>query len=262
MEISKDSYSQVENVLDFITLLVFKDEVEADKNETMASSRNSMEYLGAYFKTDDLSDQEREIIIRNYKELNPYYDNLWKKYDVPPYISRQAKDFDIIYEPVNMLTVNSVLSNYRIVYKRVLTYFYFSTYSKANESKENYRNFCLFMINMMAFMNYMNKWMENPYDVDMMSEKLVDRFMASFGITYFSNAPLHYKRRIAKNMNRLISRKGTDKVIVDILDIFDFNNINIFKYYLVRDETITNSDGSNEVIKNPRFISHNIRIPS
>lgn len=262
MKINDNTLEYIENLVQYIIKMVFKDELTADSQETEVSMKASSEYMAAYLKMDDHTEAERQQIINDYVELNPYYKNLFDKYQIPYYTSRRAKDLDIIYTDRDMETTYPYLSQYGPIYKKCLTYFYATNYAKSMETEENYRNFCLMSINIMALINYLDNWLKYPYDIDMMNESMIDDFILSFGISYFKSVPLQYKQKIAKNINSLIRNKGTDKVIINILDIFNFDNINIFKYYLVRDETRKEADGKNTIINNPRFISHNIRIDS
>jgi hypothetical protein len=270
MKLQDSTLDIVQVTIDFICKLVFKDEVKALEGETQESALNGSIYLGAYLKNDDLTDDQRAAVIANYVELNPYYQDLLVTYGIQPYTSRLGKDLDIIYQSEDDIFINSFLSYYRSLYKECLGAFYVTSYSQAMVHKDNYRNFCLLCINLMTFLNLMSKWLENPFDIDIMDEKQVDRFMASFGIPYFTGLPIKHKRLLAKNLNKLIRSKGTDKVIIDILDIFDFTEISIFKHYLVRsatteeldDQTRTRDYLTTDLPKKLQFLSHDIRLPS
>ena len=57
----------------------------------------------------------------------------------------------------------------------------------------------------------------------------------SNGVKYFDDIPLKYQIALVKNLNKLIKFKSTDKCIVDIISIFGINNIEVFKYYIMKD---------------------------
>lgn len=268
MKLTKNSVSIVENIVDFTCALVFKDEVKAFEMETQESAVKASEYLSAYLKTDSLNEIERKVIIDNYKELNKYYKELLDDYGIQPYISRLAKDLDIIYQPEKMVLTHGYLYYYRTIYKQCLQSFYVTSYSPAMIAKDNYREFCLLSINLMAFVQLLNRWLENPYDINLMTEFQIDKFMISFGVSFFTGLPFKYKQIIARNLNRLIINKGTDKVVIDILELFGFSEININKYYLIRqavteqDSLNNNLDYRNTDTHDVFFISHNINLPS
>jgi hypothetical protein len=199
--------------------------------------------------------------------MNPYYKKLKDDHGIAPHISRLAKDMDIISQNEALVTKYPYLYYYRTIYKECLTSFYATSYSVAMASKDNYREFALMTVNIMAYINLMRKWLENPFDIEIMSEPDIDRFMFSFGITFFRDLPFKYKTLIARNLNKLIASKGTDRVIVDILEIFNFSGIDIYKYYLAKEATDqpAGSKSSNWLINknlDVYFLSHTIKIPS
>lgn len=268
MKLTSNNKARIETTIDFICSLVFKDEAKANANETQESAEQASRYISAFLKTDDLSEADREVVLKSYKELNPYYKELQTKYRIEPFTARLARDFDIIYQPEGLIQSNQFLYHYRTIYKNCLQAFYVTSYSPAMVHKDQYREMCLLHINLMSFINLLAKWLESPFDIDLMTETEIDRFMYSFGITFFRNLPFRYKTILAKNLNKLIINKGTDKVIIDILDLFGFSNIDVHKYYLVRDAILEHKDlekdtsylesSSTDVF----FLSHNIKIPS
>lgn len=268
MRLTTSRVNTVTQAVDFICELVFKDEIKGFEAETQESAYNASIYISAILKTDNLTEPERERIISNYKETNPYFKELQDKYKIEPHISRLAKDMDIIFQPEATVLRFPYLYHYRTIYKKCLQAFYVTSYSPAMIQKANYREFCLLSVNMMALLHLLNRWLETPFDIDIMSEENIDKFMYSFGISFFKSLPFKYKQLIARNLNRLISNKGTDKVIIDILEIFNFKDIDIYKYYLARKATnsvIGNTETSDYRLNKERdtyFIAHKITIPS
>jgi len=165
MYLTTSRVATVTQAVDFICALVFKDEVKGFAAETQESAFNASIYISAILKTDDKTEAERELIINNYEELNPYFKELLDKYGIPPHISRLAKDMDIIYQPEAMVLRFPYLYHYRSIYKKCLQAFYVTSYSQAMIQKPNYREFCLLSINMMALLHLINRWLETPFDI-------------------------------------------------------------------------------------------------
>lgn len=260
MEIRSSSIEQLKSAFGFISKLQFKDEVAADASETDASMEESAIAIAAFLKADGNSEDTRKAILGRYKELNPYYKELQDNYGVNPIMARLARDMDILYQDETLIANNKFLQYYREIYKECLVFFYATNYTKAYASEPNYRRWCLLAINLMTYIRLMNKFLEDPYDLEVMSPEIIDSFLNSFGIPYFRNLPYRYKKNIASNLNRLVTRKGTDNVIIDILDIFGFSDIDVFTYYLAKYEYRTEREGlRSERVINPRFLSHNIR---
>ena len=99
MRLTTSRVNTVTQAVDFICELVFKDEIKGFEAETQESAYNASIYISAILKTDNLTEPERELIISNYKETNPYFKELQDKYKIEPHISRLAKDMDIIFQP-------------------------------------------------------------------------------------------------------------------------------------------------------------------
>jgi hypothetical protein len=252
----KNSEQEMELLINHAKLIVFKDELQANLQETDASLRNADPYISAYLKVDFLTQDERDSVINNYTELNPYYKSLFDKYEIPYYVSRLAKDLDIIKEP--LFFNDSILTDFKTTYSKILKFFFATVYNKAMESDYNYRNFCKFVVVTMTIINLIDNKCSKPFDVNVLDEYSLNNFLYSFGITFFNNFPIKYKRKLVSSLNRLISEKGSNQVLLDILDVFDFQNIDIFKYYLIKNYSSNISDLDTDI----RFLITNINNPS
>lgn len=260
MKTPSSSLDQVKTIFGFINRLQFKDEIAADAAETTESAMESANYIAACLRSDTNTEEVRKIIIDSYVEKNKYYKALLDDYGVNPFVARMTKDLDIVYQDINLISRNKFLEYYREVYKESLVFFYTTSYTKAYLSDSNYRNFCLMTINMMAFLKLIGKFLEDPYDLEIMPVDVLDSFLNSFGIPFFRHIPYRYKKIIAKNLNSLVTKKGTDQVILDILEIFGFKDIDVFTYYLVKTQDYTDGLGlKNERVVNPRFFSHSLK---
>lgn len=262
MKLNNDSKKQLDDIVKFVCRLVFKDQKVADSKETPEATRNASAYMLAYSRQDDLTDEQRRQIIDNYEELNEYYKFLKDTYGIEPYIARTKRDYQLLYYPQEDIIENSYLLKYKDIYNEVWDAFYRTTYTNTMEDIEGYRSLVLATMNLNAIIKLMHIWMEHYFDVDIMTSEMVENFLLSFGIYQFRDLPISYKRKIAKNLNRLIVSKGTDEVIISILDIFEFKNIDVYKYHLVAKSIEEDINGKKIFVNNPRFYSHNIRIPS
>ena len=225
--------------------LIFKDDLAANANETDGSTASSGIYLAAYLKVDGLDDTARSHILDSYIEYNPYYEELFLKHNIPYFVSRLAKDLEIIKEPGYYN--DTILSEFKNTYMKVLKFFFATIYSVAMESDVGYRNFCKMSMVTMTILNIINQKCSSPFNTTTMDEYTVDNFLYSFGINVFSKLPLKYKRKLVGNINTLISDKGSTNVFFDILNIFDFQNIDIYKYFLIKQSSSDVNDVSDDV---------------
>jgi hypothetical protein len=212
----------------------------------------------------------RDSYINNFVDLNPYYQNLKATYGIPIWKSRRASDFDLLHEPKRADDI--ILNGFQDVYAECQRYFMSVIYTKAfakdmvrevnGQYINYYRAFCRFFICFTVIIKTVNKRLKNPLDANSMDEYILDNMLYSFGFTEFREFPVEYKRRIVLNINELIRHKGTDRIFIDILNIFDFKDINIFKYYLVKYSSSNAKKDMREIGKDVRFLAHNVNIPS
>ena len=215
-------------------------------------------------KIDFLVRTIRDKFLNGYEDLNPYYFNLQKQ-GVPIWISRFANEFDLIYEPS---TTEPILSKFSDTYRRSKKYFLESLYNKSFvpdstigeglSRKNTYHSFCRMTICLITLIDILNTRMKNPFDFDFLSENDIDQFLFSFGFTEFKDFPFKYKKRLVDCINRLIKKKGTDAIFVDIMSIFDFKGINLIRYHLLIDKVVLDGKGYPIVTKDPRFIGYDL----
>ena len=62
--------------------------------------------------------------------------------------------------------------------------------------------------------------------------RTAEYFFNAFGVDFYKDIPMKYQKRLIRNLNKLIKYKGTSKNIVNITQIFGFDNIDIYKYYI------------------------------
>lgn len=212
----------------------------------------------------------RDDFLNNFDDLNVYYRNLKEQFGVPIWKSRNAGDFDILYEPP--IADKIVLGNFNATYYECKKYFMAVIFTKAlskdmvkvvdGSYMNYYKAYCRFFICFMTMVKVINSKLKNPLDSSMMDEYVLDNMLFSFGFKDFRDFPVDYKRKILSNINELIQHKGTDRIFVDILRIFDFKDMNIFKYYIVKYSSNNDEKCLCDVEQDVRFLSHDVKIPS
>lgn len=70
-------------------------------------------------------------------------------------------------------------------------------------------------------------------------------FIESQGVKFFKQIPLKYQINIVRNLNKLVRYKSTNKNIWDIIDLFGYDNVTAYKYYLLKKRKTT--DGKHYV---------------
>ena len=244
---TKDDIKEIENVIDYAKGLIIFDKKIADQHETMASMKNAFNYLKALTNTfsnkENVTEFERNLMIKNYEELNPYYKELYYNYGIDYSISRQSSDFKILKSTIN--TLDKIQKNmFDEMYYKSVNYLQKVTYTDAFINQQYNREFYRELVIFMTIQRYINKMMDNYFNIDTYDRRRLKNGFISNGMDYFDDVPLNYQRRIYKMLNTLISNKGTNNVFQHILDIFSFKNLNIYRYPLVKTK---NSSGEEDI---------------
>lgn len=68
--------------------------------------------------------------------------------------------------------------------------------------------------------------------------RMVQLVLQNSGIDFYQEIPYRYQIAMVRNINTLLKYKSTSKNIVDICSLFGFDNIKVFKYYLLKHRNV------------------------
>ena len=109
-------------------------------------------------------------------------------------------------------------------------------YSEAYKHRSDYYdNFMMIFLTIQTIIDLIIELPEYIIRRDVFDTRTCKYIFESNGVKYFDDIPLKYQIALVKNLNKLIKFKSTDKCIVDIISIFGVNNIEVFKYYIMKD---------------------------
>lgn len=261
---TEEDISNLDDIIKFCQGLIIKDQEMADRYEDNDSMEKSDLYIRA--KEDTLDEQysvfDKESILNNYKEINPYYAKLKIIYDIDPYNSRLAEDFQIIKISTRNLDEKQeslILESYN----ESLKYFINVTHTKAFNNQTYYREmFYMYLINA-TIHRYINKTMYRIFDVDQYTRRDLKNAFISNGLDYFDSFPLEYQKRTYKRLNELIRNKGTNEIFPIIEQIFSIDSIDNNKYFLANYQDDlkffkTNVNEKLDIYNNPQYGYHEI----
>lgn len=176
------------------------------------------------------------------KYLN-YVDPLKK---ISIYQSRTTKGFDILYIYKDR-TQHGISDNFIKVYKEAKSYILHRFYEDAyKENSPYYDGFIGMFILTTAMQRYISNYFHMMINRDFYNKDIIKMFFKSYSLPFYNDIPLSYLKKVAKNLNRLLIYKATDKVFVDIFKLFDMDNIDIYNYVLFKDPKL---DGIGKPIK-------------
>lgn len=75
------------------------------------------------------------------------------------------------------------------------------------------------------------------------NKDIIQMYLDSYGIPFYSDVALSYLTKIAKNLNMLLLFKSTDQIFIDIFELFGMKESKIYKYFLLK-ERLFDKDGT------------------
>lgn len=154
-----------------------------------------------------------------------------KKIDV--YNARNSDPFSLLWiaDSSYETLVNDFVDTYKDCRYMIVSVFYQKTMTSSNTE---YVGFIGLMILWYTIMQMQVKFLDTDITRDFYDEDSLRCVYDSYGVPFFSKIPMEYHKRIVKNINILLSHKGSTKVFYDLFDIFDFDGMSIFEYYMMK----------------------------
>lgn len=237
--ITNNDLEEIQNIFDYASGLVIKNSQLAESYETTASMRNSDIYLKACRNQDNYTKVQREDIKKTYKETNKYYKSLLDNYNIDPYDARMAEDFEILTSVTKYNNGKLTLEDYQenlflSCYKNAVFYYNNVTRTKSFQNEQVFREFIEVYLIFVAIQNYITERMKDQFNVSTFNKYQCKNYFISNGVDYFDELPLFFQRRLIELLNDLQRNKGTDNIFPLIKSVLNTNNLNIYRYTLVK----------------------------
>ncbi len=169
-----------------------------------------------------------------------------RKIDI--YAARNAPDYGLLYLPPSDLV--GFQTSFRDTYEKCRA-MVSSVYRIKNLASENteYHGFIGLVILFATIIQMHQKFLDADITREFFDDESLRYIYDSYEVPFYSKIPMEYHREIVKNMNRLISMKGSTECIYELFDIFGFSSVDIFEYYMIRIHKFEN--GKPVFIKKP-----------
>lgn len=201
----------------------------------------------------DIPVHEMEIGDRYELEALGYFDELLtqnptKKYlrhlgqrCIPIYTARSAERFDILWShtaesPAFQKDFEDTYSQTAYMINAV---YYSPALSKSNPLYENFLAMAVLFITIQK-MHY--KYLNADITRDFYDTESLKYVYNSYKVPFYPSIPLEYHQKIVKQINQLISYKGSTQVFFDLFELFGLGDMDIYAYYLVKSRRF-NADG-------------------
>lgn len=193
-------------------------------------------------------------VLDELKKLYPdkEYLNFLGDRKINPYIARKLPNFSVLYLPSSEST--EVHNKFLECLERNRVFFLKTVYSEAYKfNSDYYDNFIIIMILLQSFADMISLAPEYIIRRELFDLRTIQYVFESQGCEFYPEIPLKYQKRLVRNLNRLIKYKSCDKNLVDIASLFGFDDIKLFKYYILR-IPIMNEDGTyrHDTIEDPK----------
>lgn len=178
-------------------------------------------------------------------EENGYTDKLLEKYPkkkylkyigkkrIEPYIARTAPRFAMLYFEAS--SYSNLTADFKDTYYQCRDYVDRVFYDKAfRRNNEYFEEFIAMSILFMTLQLMLHKYLDADITREFYDVESIRLLYESYGVPYYKEIPLEYHLKIVKNINRLLSNKGNTVVFLDIFDIFNYANMDLYQYYLVK----------------------------
>lgn len=170
-----------------------------------------------------------------------YLHHLFPK-KVSYYNARKAYPFQVLFIPqIEQNTIYQRFKERLDINREYTTKTIYSDAYKFNSSY--YDSVMMVLIVVQTIIDMMSEVQEIITNKDILDLRSIQYIFESYGIPFFSEIPLKYQISLVKNINILLKYKSTAKNITDILTLFGFKDIEVFKYYLIKDRKV-DKDGN------------------
>ena len=183
--------------------------------------------------------------------------------EIDYYDARAADRFSLLYCP--SCTAEEVRIRFKDLFEANRLYTLYTVYSEAYKHRsEYYDNFITIFLIIQTIIDMVVELPEYIIRRDIFDTRTCKYIFESNGVKYFKDIPLKYQVSLVKNLNKLIKFKSTDKCIVDIISIFGVENIEVFKYYILKDRKVTDKqqldyfDNTKEVTDSSTGETHSV----
>ena len=164
------------------------------------------------------------------------------KSNIDIYKARKATEFQLLWLPSidNSVVKEKFERRFNVNRAFAIT----TIYSEAHRFDSKYYDAWLtIFIIVQTMIDLISEVQEHIINLDVFDERCVRYIFMSHGVPYYDEIPLIYQVRMMRRLHELLKYKSTAKCMVDICSIFGFDDLRIFKYYLLRDRKVDKDTG-------------------
>ena len=150
-------------------------------------------------------------------------------------IARTASNFGIIKIPTAIS--DTMFNSFTLIYDQCREYYMSCVYIKEyRDTIDYYDNFIGIMIMLMTMQQIMSRQISYIIERDFFDDYSIKILFDNYGVPYHTNMDPSTRKILVQRLNLLILDKGTNEVIYNIGQILGYDKLQIYKYYLIKEQ--------------------------
>lgn len=150
--------------------------------------------------------------------------------------ARKAKNFEILYLNQGALK-NIEYDEFKRIYEECRSYFVTVIYQPEHRKViEYYDNFIAMCIMLMAIWHLVMRAMPLGIAREFFRDQGIRMLYEAYNVPYDMGIDDIQQKQISQHLNLLIQWKATNKCLFDIVDLLGFQRLDIYKYYLIKEQ--------------------------
>ena len=184
--------------------------------------------IDSYVSTERPNGCGSNINSMRYRYLKYLGDNKLSVYEC-----RKASDFDLLNIPsVDDSDIrNKFIDLYNINREYVIRDVYDDAY---NFQSDYYTKFMITFTLINTILDLCTSIPDYIITKTVFDYRCIKYLFQSVGIPYYDEIPLKYQQAMLRNLNLLIKYKSSTRNMIDICNLFGFNDIKIYEYYMIK----------------------------
>ena len=160
---------------------------------------------------------------------------------ITSYEARRNLDFMILYTPSD--ADYNITEEFLKVYQERREYLIRNVYSSIMEiQSEHYHAAMQIYLLIMTMVDMLANVQSHIVKKDILDRRCIEYIFSMYGVPYFKTIPYKFQKRICMNLHNLIKYKSCTEGLEQIAKMFDLDDVEFFKYYLIK-ERLTNPYG-------------------
>lgn len=157
--------------------------------------------------------------------------------DIDLYTARTKMDFQILWttKEMNPYVTEEFENKYADNRKFMLS----TVYSKAFELESTYyHSFMMSYTLLITLLDLVCEVQVHIIRKDILDRRCVSYIFSMYGIPYYRIIPFKYQERLCKRVHELVKYKSCDRGFLNIINLFGFENITMYKWFILKNRKI------------------------